>query len=433
RAGTSPRASSAPTLVPLSELSPVELALMDYTASLLELFRRESGRPIPLLDTEDLERRIEAIMTRMAESAETGRTLPKASQPNLLIGILVAYASEADSFTERSSAMVPLLLHAIVDALDAVSGPPGDRQGAPVENWNADRIEEVLSVAGDPMRREALAAADRFRTDLSPRLIAAVERVMSPDPDPDSDEDILWVHALFLLAAWQEPAAATLAARFFSVDSEAYRRLPDKFVLDFNSQLMASLLGDNPSRLQEIATTPATHIALRCDAIRALGCLAAWNRMERSFLVEHLRSLVRGGLVQEFTDEWTTLAILVLNAGLRELVPDLETACQQGWVHPEFVRWETLRQLADSPDDRWPQFVQLWPPWSDIAETSSWLDQESASDPDSFDLSNVEGNPPVRMGLPDEIPAPFRAPVSVGRNDPCPCGSGRKFKKCCGA
>lgn len=22
---------------------------------------------------------------------------------------------------------------------------------------------------------------------------------------------------------------------------------------------------------------------------------------------------------------------------------------------------------------------------------------------------------------------------SVGRNDPCPCGSGKKYKKCCGA
>jgi preprotein translocase subunit SecA len=21
----------------------------------------------------------------------------------------------------------------------------------------------------------------------------------------------------------------------------------------------------------------------------------------------------------------------------------------------------------------------------------------------------------------------------VGRNDPCPCGSGKKYKKCCGA
>ncbi|MBQ8412376.1 MAG: SEC-C domain-containing protein, partial [Lachnospiraceae bacterium] len=24
-------------------------------------------------------------------------------------------------------------------------------------------------------------------------------------------------------------------------------------------------------------------------------------------------------------------------------------------------------------------------------------------------------------------------PPKVGRNDPCPCGSGKKFKKCCGA
>ena len=24
-------------------------------------------------------------------------------------------------------------------------------------------------------------------------------------------------------------------------------------------------------------------------------------------------------------------------------------------------------------------------------------------------------------------------PVKAGRNDPCPCGSGKKFKKCCGA
>lgn len=30
-------------------------------------------------------------------------------------------------------------------------------------------------------------------------------------------------------------------------------------------------------------------------------------------------------------------------------------------------------------------------------------------------------------------PASSRAVAKVGRNDPCPCGSGRKYKKCCGA
>ena len=27
---------------------------------------------------------------------------------------------------------------------------------------------------------------------------------------------------------------------------------------------------------------------------------------------------------------------------------------------------------------------------------------------------------------------PLKAGKHVGRNDPCPCGSGKKFKKCCG-
>jgi uncharacterized protein YecA (UPF0149 family) len=30
------------------------------------------------------------------------------------------------------------------------------------------------------------------------------------------------------------------------------------------------------------------------------------------------------------------------------------------------------------------------------------------------------------------IPKPIKAEAKVGRNDPCPCGSSKKFKKCCG-
>ncbi len=29
-------------------------------------------------------------------------------------------------------------------------------------------------------------------------------------------------------------------------------------------------------------------------------------------------------------------------------------------------------------------------------------------------------------------PQPMRTEKKVGRNDPCPCGSGKKYKKCCG-
>jgi uncharacterized protein len=39
--------------------------------------------------------------------------------------------------------------------------------------------------------------------------------------------------------------------------------------------------------------------------------------------------------------------------------------------------------------------------------------------------------------VPGASPAAGSAPVShtpePGRNDPCPCGSGKKYKKCCGS
>jgi len=45
----------------------------------------------------------------------------------------------------------------------------------------------------------------------------------------------------------------------------------------------------------------------------------------------------------------------------------------------------------------------------------------------------------IKAGLPGEEDAllpppvePIKTPKSAGRNDPCPCGSGKKYKKCCG-
>jgi preprotein translocase subunit SecA len=48
--------------------------------------------------------------------------------------------------------------------------------------------------------------------------------------------------------------------------------------------------------------------------------------------------------------------------------------------------------------------------------------------PDRVRTSGPAGMPPPGMpGAPARSAAP-----SVGRNDPCPCGSGKKYKKCCG-
>ena len=50
-------------------------------------------------------------------------------------------------------------------------------------------------------------------------------------------------------------------------------------------------------------------------------------------------------------------------------------------------------------------------------------------DHDHHDHGHVHG-PHCNHGPQEPVRNPLK---EVGRNDPCPCGSGKKYKKCCGA
>ena len=71
-----------------------------------------------------------------------------------------------------------------------------------------------------------------------------------------------------------------------------------------------------------------------------------------------------------------------------------------------------------------PQARQAGPITDTIAELSTWY---------CFSKAYLEGERKrERLGIggtfAGDLPFVGR---NVGRNDPCPCGSGRKFKKCC--
>ena len=53
--------------------------------------------------------------------------------------------------------------------------------------------------------------------------------------------------------------------------------------------------------------------------------------------------------------------------------------------------------------------------YEDVDDTEDWMES---------DVWRME---------PETVQQPYvRSVPKVGRNDPCPCGSGKKYKKCCG-
>jgi hypothetical protein len=91
---------------------------------------------------------------------------------------------------------------------------------------------------------------------------------------------------------------------------------------------------------------------------------------------------------------------------------------------------------------------QELPDWINLTEAhehqmARWIEEMSApdaanlprADQDPGDAELEDDLPPDfdrRPPSPDEITWPIRREApKVGRNDPCPCGSGKKYKKCC--
>jgi len=93
---------------------------------------------------------------------------------------------------------------------------------------------------------------------------------------------------------------------------------------------------------------------------------------------------------------------------------------------------ELTESLSDS--DRWKDNPRYQPVTSAIDQISDWHSySEEHRREQASALENIEDDD----WMFDDEPGPaFSEPVTnpykdVGRNDPCPCGSGKKFKKCC--
>jgi hypothetical protein len=161
--------------------------------------------------------------------------------------------------------------------------------------------------------------------------------------------------------------------------------------------------------------------------------------MPRPALLEAYRALVslyKGMAFDEnIAINFGAMAILVSDFGLVELREPLLALYDQELVDSISIsrkELETFRAEVVSPD--WKQ------PMVDVAEEVSWwgcfsetaMQDGGKDDPDLADEEQDELMPPVEP-YSYSPPVPYRAPPKVGRNDPCSCGRGKKFKKSCGA
>jgi hypothetical protein len=299
-------------------------------------------------------------------------------------------------------------------------------------------LEVLAALAEDLLTvpEEALASADGHRNALTEPLLAALDRGIADPEGASSDEANLFSYALYLFAKWRETRAYPSVVRWLSLPGEAPFEIGGDIVTQDGARILAAVFDGDLAPIKALVLNRTANEYGRAAGVSALSHLAAWAEVPRDAIVDWFLWLAREGLEREPSQVWGSLANECVDIEALTVFPDLRQAYRDELIDPMFIAPEELDQAEALPAGQMlDETRERYPPIDDVATATTWWDRRRQPDGDAdVDDDDEDDDHAWDDEDADTVDAqePYRAPVKVGRNAPCPCGSGKKYKKCCG-
>lgn len=271
------------------------------------------------------------------------------------------------------------------------------------------------------------------RQEMTPLLLDVLEDCVNRAAElADDVEYTSHFYALMLLAQFRERRADPLAVRFALLPGEGLDALCGDFVTDDLSRVLASLCGGDLSGIQSIIENAQADPYVRVAALNALVTQVATGVNSREEIVAYFAQLFAGRLKREFSEVWDGLVASAADFYAVELLAEIERAYDEHLVDSGYIALEDVKRDLEAGELE---------ARARLAENGHFITMVENAVADLRVWCPVHGEPPgsTMQPLPPPPPPPLWKPPltvvkppKVGRNEPCPCGSGRKFKKCCG-
>ncbi len=227
--------------------------------------------------------------------------------------------------------------------------------------------------------------------------------------------------ALHLLGEKREGAAFGPLCRLLLDGQASDLVLGDAITMTLPQLLISTFDGDLAALTAVIEATEADDFA-RYGALLAMAYLARTACLPEAEMRARLERWLAELRPQGEHFVWAGWMLAVAYLGYDDLAGAAEELITRGFVAPDCMGADEFRDELDrtlSDPDRMAGFAHenIGPFGEAIAELAGWQWSSEERAPEFADY---------------EVQQPVTNPMrGVGRNDPCPCGSGKKFKKCC--
>ena len=297
---------------------------------------------------------------------------------------------------------------------------------------DVESVIRTFASAGHDLPRDAMRWALDHWDEAAFRLLGVLEQFADGTDRSEEAANALFF-ILHLAGEQQETRAFAPLCRLATEADVIEMVMGDGVTTTLKRILISTYDGDLDALKGMIEATEADEY-VRAGTLQVLAYLTATGRVAREEAEAYLLRLYDTMEPQHENFVWSGWVLAIGLLGLETLSGIVRQAFARGLIEPMVMSYDDFRRdlartLADPERVAGLNYDRIAPLEDAIGELSGWYAFSDAFKRDQERRAADTGG----LGLaPSAAPQPLINPLkNVGRNDPCPCGSGKKFKKCC--
>ena len=330
-------------------------------------------------------------------------------------------------------------------------------------NMTKQEVLDALKNFSEYLNKEAFREIQANKENFTSELLESLEYVRenayslyeeAKNAEELENEYFFHTYAMFLLAEFKEKRAFPQLI--------AWLRLPQKYVdfiigdsltEDFDRILLCTYDAEHLQLLFDIIENQELYEWARNAALRTYMLLHIEGQISKDDFISYLRSLIYEKLISEESYMVNTAIVdCIMDARIYEMISDARFLHENDKVdesmhggYDDFLDWI----FFEKPYEKKPYIenalaeIENWACFEndedDSEENKDDLNDKDDKDVDFSDVfagifgDDIEKEREIEQAFAQKQAAlqNMSTGKKPGRNDPCPCGSGKKYKKCC--
>ena len=289
-------------------------------------------------------------------------------------------------------------------------------------------IENLKYNKDGKFQKESIIEARKKKEEVTEALLTELDKVANNVEKYAKEEDyFLPLYAMFLLAEFKEKRAFPIITKLITKKQKAVDSLLGGITTEGLDSILASTFDGNVKCLYDIITNLKVNEYIRGNAFEALEILNKYNMITTEDIIKMIDKMLSGKLKEDDSIVISDIVVYISRNQIYDKIELVRDLYNQNRVDIQMIG--DYDQFIDDIYGKIDYHEKKEMIEDTVTYLSWWACFNQNEEDKEEDFFKKIGEFVKKEKQKEQLE--IKKTKEIGRNDLCPCGSGKKYKKCC--